>query len=404
LVSSPNGGLHGLNPSTAYTIMWDGTTQVGSFTSTATGEVPIGVSFTVPAGTSGLHIIDIQAAGASVIYGNQLTGGQQFGGGGACGANTCDLLFNLFPLLTATPSLVGAGQTATVQGSGLPATTPLYVVFNSISYAGFTSTSTGNVPSGVTFTVPQLQSNAGGERGTLENWAIDNSQEVQVGVLQFVYGAVATLSASSGAAGTSVTITANGLNQADGPYGIIFNCIPNNNVPFTCTGIASGPTPGNIAIGALIPNALGAASTTITIPTNAVSGTYVIQVATAAGAWSLANPVTYTVGAPSGVGVNTLTPGSPSQTTLQGNPAISLSYTNTLSSSITIVGYAVVTNALGQVVLYTTASATLTPGGSQTGYFVLAGLAAGSYTVSVYAISSTGVVVSTTTSATAVVS
>jgi len=325
--------------------------------------------------------------------------------------------------LTATPSLVGSGQTATVVGSGLPSTAQLYIVApNSVSYASFTSTATGAVPSGVTFTVPQMTTGGitaavgpcsalpgcGGERGTLESWLIENSQSQEVGLLQFVYGAVATVSSTSGAAGTSVTISVNGLNaptSADSPYGIIFNCIPNNNVPFTCTGIASGPTPGNIAIGALIPNSLGAAATTITIPSSAASGTYTIQVVSAGGVWALANPVTFTVGAPSGVGVNTLTPGSPSQATLNGQPDITLTYTNTLTTSpITIVGYAVVTNALGQVTLYTTASATLAPGGTQTLYFVLAGLPAGSYTVSIYAISSTGLVVSTTTSATAVIS
>jgi hypothetical protein len=160
-------------------------------------------------------------------------------------------------------------------------------------------------------------------------------------------------------------------------------------------------------VGALIPNALGAASTTITIPTSATAGTYVIQIvgSNTGHPWDLAVPLTFTVGAPSGIGVTTLTPGTPSQATLNGQPDITLTYTNTLStSSITIVGYAVVTNALGQVVLYTTASATLAPSGSQTLYFVLAGLPAGSYTVSIYAISSTGLVVSTTTSATAVIS
>jgi len=413
LLSATGGGLHGLAANTAYTIMWDGTDNVGSFTSTASGEVPIGVSFTVPAGTSGYHIVDIQTAGVSALYGNQLTGGQQFGAVLAAPAYAEDLLFYLIPILTATPSLVGAGQTATVQGSGLPSSTLLYIVApNSVSYGSFTSTSTGSVPSGITFTVPaQITSGcwpaacAGGERGTLITWTIDNSAGAVVGFLKFVYGTTASLSMSSGAAGATVTITANGLNAIDAPYSVIFNCIPPIVGGFACTGVATGATPANIAVGALIPNAVGAASTTITIPPSATPGTYVIQLVGTPGTWDLAIPLTFTVGAPSGIGVTTLTPGSPSQATLNGQPDITLTYTNTLStSSITIVGYAVATNALGQVVLYTTGSATLAPSGSQTLYFVLAGLPAGSYTVSIYAISSTGLVVSTTTSATAVIS
>jgi hypothetical protein len=424
LLSATTGGLHGLAANTAYTVMWDGTDQVSSFTSTASGEVPIGVSFTVPAGVSGFHIVDIQAKGVSALYGNQLTSGGQWGAVVETTPTvvTEDLLFYLIPVLTATPSLVGAGQTATVQGSGLPTSTLLYIVGpNSISYASFTSTATGGVPSGVTFTVPPQPTygsagagTKGGELGTLETWNVMNSAGSTVGELQYVYGATASLSASSGAAGTSVTLTANGLNaplgtagvtSSNAPYSVVFNCVPSTLVADSCSGVGTGATPANIIVGALIPNGLGAASTTITIPTSATAGTYVIQLVGASETWDLAIPLTFTVGAPSGIGVTTLTPGSPSQSTLNGQPDITLTYTNTLStSSITIVGYAVVSNALGQVVLYTTASATLAASGSQTLYFVLAGLPAGSYTVSIYAISSTGLVVSTTTSATAVIS
>jgi len=280
-----------------------------------------------------------------------------------------------------------------------------------VAYAQFTSDSSGNVPSGVTFTVPQMPSGEDGELGTVFTWNLVNAAGTVIGAnsVQFVYGATATLSASSGAAGSTVTVSANGLNALDGPFSIVFNCIPNVNVPGTCTGLpAGGTTPANLVVGALLPNALGFGSSPVTIPASAASGTYVIQLVCGdfdcGAAWQLAIPVTFTVGAPSGIGVNTLTPGAPTQTTLQGNTAVSLSYTNTLSTSITIIGYAVVTNALGQTVAYTTASATLAASGSQTLYFVLAGLPAGTYTVTIFAISSTGVVVSPNTTATATVS
>jgi len=435
LVSATSGGLHGLDATTAYTIMYDGTVKVGSFTSTASGEVPIGVSFSVPAEPAGLHIVDIQAAGVSAIYSDQLTGGQQFGGGLLCETYVviispyCDLVFNEGAVLTTTPSLVGAGQTGTIQGSGLPPSTALYVVGpNAIAYASFTSTSTGGVPSGVTFTVPPEASSvscpapnqadfcAGGELGTTVTWTIEESNTTPVGTLIYVYGTTAALSASSGSAGTSVTITANGLNapvagttlSSNSPYAVVFNCIPSTNLVDICGGTAAtGATPGNIIVGALIPNSLGQASTTITIPTSANAGTYVIQIVgtSGTGSWDLAVPLTFTVGAPSGVGDTTLAPGSPSQSTLNNQPDVQLTYTNTLtSSSINVVGYAVVTNALGQVVLYTTSETTLPASGSQTLYFILAGLPAATYTVTIYAISSTGLVISVTTPATAVIS
>jgi len=435
LISSPLGGLHGLTPNTAYTIMWDGTTKVGSFTSTGTGEVPVGASFTVPNGTSGLHIVDLQISGVSAIYGTQVLGtdhGLQQFGGAACiltptppavpqvtppceaapsstGLIYYDLIFDLLPLLTATPSLVGAGQTATAVGSGLPSSTFLYLVApNSVSYASFTSTATGTVPPDVTFTVPQMPTTAGDELGTVEFWNIENAQSAIVGQLRFVYGATVTLSASSGSAGSSVTVTANGLNAGDSPFDVIFNCIPNNFKPFVCSGQSTNSAAPNQVAGALIPNSLGSASTTITIPAGTPSGTYVIQLAgpTLTDQWDLATPPSFTVGicTTCGFGTSSLTPGSPSQATLNENPDISLTYTDATTQSLTFIGYAVVTNALGEVVLYTTASATLSPSSSQTLYFVLAGLASASYTVTIYAISSNGVVLSTTTTTTAVIS
>jgi len=69
-IGSANPGVHGLAANTQYKIMWDGTTQLGTFTSTSTGGVPVGTQFTVPTGTSGIHIVDIQTtSGASAIWG-----------------------------------------------------------------------------------------------------------------------------------------------------------------------------------------------------------------------------------------------------------------------------------------------------------------------------------------------
>jgi hypothetical protein len=404
VLSATSGGIHGLAPNTAYTVMWDGTDEVASFTSTSSGEVPIGVSFNVPEGTSGLHIVDIQSAGVSALYGDQLTGGQQFGG---CG-NTCDLIFDLLPVLTATPSLVGATQTATVVGSGLPSNSVLYIVGpNSVSYASFTSTATGSVPSGITFTVPTQPTYttgchagntcAGGELGTLITWSIENSAGHVVGELQYVYGTTATLSASSGAAGTSVTITVNGLNapaggnvfSSDSPYSIVFNCIPNEFAVDECAGTATGATPANIVIGALIPNTLGEASTTITIPASATAGTYVLQIVGSNSRWDLALPLSFTVGGAVTGQMFTIS-GTPSQVTLGGQPYLTATYSNPTSSEITGIVELSVQNALGQTVLITTSTINPAGGASATAYLYLGLLPSGTYTASVFVLSTGG--------------
>ena len=65
-----NPGIHGLEGNSPYSIMWDGTIQVGTFTSTASGGVPAGTKFTVPPSATGLHLVDVQArSGSSAVWG-----------------------------------------------------------------------------------------------------------------------------------------------------------------------------------------------------------------------------------------------------------------------------------------------------------------------------------------------
>ncbi|MDA4114960.1 MAG: hypothetical protein OK442_00220 [Thaumarchaeota archaeon] len=70
-------GVHGLMANTAYDVVWNaisGSTIVGTFTSTSTGGIPgPGVSFAIPSGPSGIHILDIQTtSGASALYAGQV--------------------------------------------------------------------------------------------------------------------------------------------------------------------------------------------------------------------------------------------------------------------------------------------------------------------------------------------
>lgn len=385
LQTTTTGGLHGLAPNTLYSVMWDTTIQMTTFTSTATGQVPIGTQFVVPAGTSGNHIVDIQSGGSSVIYGDLLSGGSQF----------LNLVFALGTSLTATPSAVGAGSTVTATGNGLPANTELYIQLSGVTYAQFTSTASGSVPSDVTFTFPTIP-NPGDELGQLVAFNICNGTgNCAIGILNVVYIATMTLSSTVGPAGSTVTATASGL-DAFAQYNIVFN--------YAATAASAGYLYTGTVVGAILTTALGTGTATFQIPSSAATGTYTVSLVSVSGWWLpfygiLTTPPTFTIGVPTGVGDTSLTPGTPTSTTVAGNPALSITYTNTLSTSITAFSFAVVTNSLGQIVYYTTASLSLSAGATGTAYLVLAGLPSGTYTVSIYAISSNNIVVSTTTSA-----
>ena len=425
LITSLTSGLHGLAANTQYSIMWDTTTQVGTFTSTANGQVPIGTQFVVPAGTSGLHIVDIQSGGVSAIYASSLTGVSQFGSaivGPVAGCpgvgQVCqfDLIFNLLTSLTVSPSLVGALSTATLTGSGLPASTQLYVVdpATSIGYASFMSTAGGSVPSGISFTVPQLPSPdiAGGELGTPVTWNILNALGNPVGTLVFIYHTTLTLSSTAGPAGSTITVTANGLKAIAGNvYNVIFNCIPGIFATSTCSGTGSGSAPANLVVGALVANGLGYASGIITIPAGAAQGSYVIgvTVSAAAGAHTtpigtqvLAVPPTFTVGGQVSPGNSFTIMGTPTTTSVGGTPFESVTYTNGGTAQVTGIVIISVQNALGQTVYIATSIITPAAGQSQTALLDLGLLASGTYTANIFVLSTSGGSVSAPTSVTSI--
>jgi len=74
-----------------------------------------------------------------------------------------------------------------------------------------------------------------------------------------------------------------------------------------------------------------------------------------------------------------------------------VSYTNNSNAPQTAYIYGVVHNALGQTVAYTTATVSPAAGASQTGQLVLFGLAPGTYSVTLFAVSTSGTALSTTT-------
>ncbi len=379
--TTPTGlsGIHGLMPNTVYNITLDGQV-VASFTSTASGQVPVGVQFTVPTTPYGYHIIDIVSNGKSAIYGTQGSG-QQYG----------NLQIWVSLQLMATPTVGNVGTVVTLSGSGLMPNTQYYVqVQNPVTgvyytYAKFTSTSSGAIPSGVSFTFPAMSIN--NPLGTKVPINIVSSSGVPVGQATFILQAAATLSNYTVTAGSTVTLYATGL-TAGSVYNIAFN------YRLTSSGV-----PQYTVVGALAANSLGNGMATFTVPAGTAPGTYTIQLVNGSGssltAWLNIPPVLTVTSVPvTGLTATTLTPGTPYQTTINGQPTVAISFVNTYSSQLTAIVFATVQNSAGQTVYITTA--TITPMSEQnvTAYLVLAGLPSGTYTVTLFAITPTGVAIS----------
>jgi len=89
--------------------------------------------------------------------------------------------------------------------------------------------------------------------------------------------------------------------------------------------------------------------------------------------------------------------GTPVVSKSGGNTIISATFTNNSNQPQTAYIYAVVHNAIGQTVLYTTATISPAAGGSQTGQLVLFGLAPGIYSATVFVVSTSGTALSTST-------
>jgi hypothetical protein len=425
VIRTGNGyGVHGLLASTAYNIVWNaqgGSVIVGSFTSTATGAIPIpGVQFTIPSDSSGIHIVDVQTtAGNSAIYGQTNVGDVAPNVGAFTGTYTTtygDLLFSNTALLSASPSVAVIGSPETISGSGLTAGGSYVVALGnpppaaagSVSTSAaalgvFTATSTGGVPSGTTITLADTVTKL--ETGTVEYFAILTAAHFGVATTsdayaQFVLAASATLNMTTAPAGHSVTINAHALNSQSA-YTIVFNYLQSPNAPNVYTG-----TP----VGIIAPNGVGAGVASFNVPISATNGAYIVQLVTngagpggaTAGNAILDIPLTLIVsGTGTGTGVcNTtscMAPGSVTSTNLPVGKAVVSPFTNTSNAPQTVIVYAVVHNAAGQTVSYSTGTLNNVPaGGSATSYEVLFGLAPGTYSVTVFATSTSGTAISTT--------
>lgn len=439
-------GVHGLYANTAYSIVWNagvagpGTTGtvLGTFTSTATGGIPVpGVQITIPADTSGIHIIDLQRTstiGTSFMFSNNLqaTFTDNDFTPTVFQTNYGEMLFNEGTSLVATPTVANVGTSVTISGTGLQAstlydlgvtqaglgtgTTPSTCVVGTSPNAAapltisgtFTSTSTGAVPSAVSVLVTDQATFNNLEQGTLmcveAYTGPDFGTASTAGFAQFILQASESINMTSAPSGHNVLLTAHALNANKG-YNILF-------APYACGN--SGSICGTI-VGAILSNNNGAGSGTFTVPntiqtaagsqpvTSGQAYTVELQeVSGSGGAVAIASPATLTVGSvsPQCNSTSCMTPGTPSVTTLNGLKTVQTSFTNTSNAPVTAIVYAVARNAAGQTVSYSTATITAAAGGSATAYDVLFGLPPGTYTVTIFATSTSGTAISTQSTAT----
>jgi hypothetical protein len=349
--------------------------------------------------------------------------------------NYGDLLFNLGTSLVASPTVAAVGGSVSLSGNGLAAST-LYDL--GISIAGsdssspavpstcsltgvnpaqppqvilgsFTSTSSGGIPAGSSVSVTDMATFSGLEQGTLmcifaetpSNFGTINA----AGSSQFLLQASANLNMTSAPAGHNVVISAHALNANRG-YSILF-------APYTC-----GINVCGTVVGAMLTNAAGAAISTFTVPSvvqtssgaqSVVSGnSYAVQLQEQGVPTNqaLAAPSFLTVGPSSGGGpsacntTSCMTAATPTSTHVGTNPAVQTTYTNTSNAPVTAIVYGVVHNSAGQTVYYTTATITVAAGGSATAYDVIAGLPSGTYSVTIFAVSTSGTAISTSSTVT----
>jgi hypothetical protein len=416
-------GIHGLAGNTVYNIMWNaisGGINVGTFTSTSTGAIPIpGVQFTVPSDSSGIHILDIQTAGgASAFFGSTILGESTPSETPFSSTDTTafgDMLFNNIALLQASPSVAVVGSPESLSGTGLSAGATYVVALGtgagtvSVSapaLATFVATSAGGVPGGTSITLADTSSVL--ETGTLMYISVQTAAHFGVSgtsdaYAQFVLASSANLNMTSAPAGHPVTLSAHSLNAGavHGVYSIVFNYVqsPISSTSFTGT-----------TVGVIAPNSVGAGSATFNIPASALPGTYVVQLVVSGagtggapvGTAVLDTPLQVTVGGTSGSCANEGTAcmgisGTPAISHTSVGTIITASFTNNSNAPQTGYVYAVVHNALGQTVYYTTATVSPAAGASQSGQLVLFGLAPGTYSATIFVVSTSGTAISGTT-------
>jgi len=272
----------------------------------------------------------------------------------------------------------------------------------SVVLGSFTSTSSGAVPASTSVSLSDAPTIAGLEQGTLycifAQTATNFGSGAPTGTAKFLLQASGSNNMTSAPSGHNVIMTAHAL-ASGGGYNILF-------APYA---LSNGNIVGTV-VGALLANQNGAGSATFTVPSviqsltgsqPVVSGaTYNVELQPVGGVTqALASPPTLSIGSVNTSSCNTTTclvaNGSPAITTIGANKAVETSFTNNSNAPVTAIVYAVVHNALGQTVSYSTATITANAGASASGYDVLFGLAPGTYSVTIFATSTSGTAIST---------
>jgi hypothetical protein len=418
-------GVHGLKANTAYDINWgmvqtSGKNVITSFTSTATGGIPLpGVQITIPAGSAGNHVITIveHATGNDALFyvvdanidAESLEVMSQYG----------DLVFSETITAIATPTVVNVGQTFSLSGTGLFSATTYYTTISTTGgtssgqlYSQFTTDTSGSIPAATSLTFPALSALPGPGTGTCSDgtaypekatsYYVHLSQASQIGgggqdgQALIILSGSAILNSTSISAGHSVTLTANGLCPTQA-YNVIFN-YATNGVTFT------GQT-----VSAFVTNTVGSGSGVFTVPASTAPASYVVQLqrlspTTLLGVLNVAPTLTVTGGSVGSCNTTSCftVSGSITKDTKGILTGLDATFSNAATSSVTGIVYAVVHNSIGQTVYYTTATISPSASGTATAFLVLAGLPAGTYTVQVFATDTSGnaISVSTTTSVT----
>lgn len=410
-------GVHGLAANTLYSIMLDGPSGVplGTFTSTANGQVPPGTEFTMPSGAAGVHYVDFELSGttSSALFGNEIPNGvgaaQYLGytqaGTGLSTASTpvaAGLTIILAGTAALSPNVGGPTVMTTISGSGLTPNYAYYVLVTAplqdesdVSYASFTATASGTIPPGTTFAIPNLQTSFDEGQGTAVTLCVSHTAVTTdcESTATFILQSTMTLSNSSAAAGSTLSVSAGGLifNQ---PYVVVFNYGVNT----------QGTAYTGTVVGALLGGSDGTASGQFTVPAATSAGAYTVELVQSPcvafpACVALTSPPTLTVTAPPTTGLTTKTfspVGSATESVVSGQPTVSQGFTNTGSTTLSVYMWASVQNAAGQTVGVYLGSATVASGATTTIGAALFNLPSGTYTATVFLTTTSGIVVSTT--------
>jgi len=412
MLTTANYGVHGLLANTVYDVNWGmvgatGVQTVGTFTSTATGGIPVpGIQIQIPSGSVGNHIITLVQNGSDYLLANSFEELRSTAGPMSIYG---DLVFVEQVSINVLPSVANVGQSVTLSGTGLAASTSYEVTIDNTNapqngqiLGSFNTDVSGNIPSSVAVKFPANPATVAGCEtvNTYPEEASTYYAHVQTakqygGILAdgsgiIVLAANIALNATSVAAGHAVSLTANGL-CATGTYNVVFNYAENSQA----TGYSG------TVVAAFAADTTGAGSTTFTVPATASQGAYTLQLvrlaptSTALGVLSV--PPTLIVTPTTTVTCSTtscFTAGTATQVTLGQFQTVQVPFTDTSVTAVTGVVYGVVQNSEGQTVYYTTATITPGAGQAQTAYLTMSGQPHGTYTVNYFVTNTGGVAIS----------